>query len=311
MDLRQLGNFVGIAESGSLTRASSKVWRSQSALSRQLRELERDLGVDLFERQARGVQLTEAGRYVLERSRLLLKEAESLRASAAAMGSEPAGTLTVGAPPSLRATLVAGFAVSFLQRHPQVKLQLREGTSRGMRDALGRGDLDIAILSTLEPVDSFRRFPLLQEAVCLVGPPQARLRMDKPVPASALAKWPLILTPHPNSLRQIVDAALARQGVASAPIVEADMVAMMLDLVRRGLGYTVLASCAVREYLSTHYVSAAPLRGLSIQWVVCQSRERPETAAIMAAREALFAAAKAQMKAGQWPTAKPMFSARD
>ncbi|HYF19515.1 MAG TPA: LysR family transcriptional regulator [Ramlibacter sp.] len=304
MDLRQLSSFVGIAESGSLTRASTKVWRSQSALSRQLQELEQELGVALFERQARGLQLTDAGRWVLERSRQLLKDADALKANAAAIGTEPTGVLTVGAPPSLRPMLVAGFAAAFTRAHPKVRLQLREGTSRSMRDALARGDLDLAILSTLEPVDEFRRFPLLDEAVCLVGPPQARLSMRKPTPVSALKDRPLVLTPYPNSLRQIVDTTLADLGVASAPVAEADMVAMMLDLVRRGVGFTVLAYCAVHEGLTTHYVSASPLRGLRIAWVVCQSRERPETAAIRAARQALFETARAQLKAGVWKTAR-------
>jgi LysR family transcriptional regulator, nitrogen assimilation regulatory protein len=260
--------------------------------------------VALFERQARGLQLTEAGQWVLDRSRSLLRDAEALKANAAAMGAEPTGTLTLGAPPSLRSMLVASFAVPFLARHPKVRLHLREGTSRGMRDALGRGELDLAILSSLEPLESFRQFPLLDESLCLVGPPQARLSMRKPVPLSSLKDRPLVLTSYPNSLRQIVDTALGELGVPSAPVAEADMVAMMLDLVRRGLGYTVLAYCAVHEGLSTHYVSASPIRGLRIAWVVCHSRERPETAAIRAARQALFATAAAQVKAGAWRTAR-------
>ena len=304
MDLRQLSSFVGIAETGSLTRASTRVWLSQSALSRQMQELEEELGVVLFERQARGVQLTEAGRYVFEKSRALLKDAAELKSSAAAMGNEPAGALCIGAPPSLRAMLVSAFAVPFLRKYPRVRLQIREGTSRAMRDALGRGEVDLALLSSMEPMESLRQTRVLSESLCLVGPPQARLAMDKSTPASILKEVPLILTPYPNSLRQIVDGALAKLKTPREPIAEADMVPMMLDLVRRGLGYTVLAYCAVREEVSTHYVSASPLRGLRIEWVICQSRERPETAAARAAREELLRTASEQLKSGRWLTAR-------
>lgn len=304
MDLRHLKNFVDIAESGSLTRASTKAWRSQSALSRQLQDFETELGVLLFERQARGLQLTEAGTWVLEKSRRLLADADSLKANAAAMGAEPTGTLTIGAPPSLGSMLVAKFAVGFKQVFPRVKLHLREGTSRSMRDALGRGDVDLAILSSLEPLESFRRFPLLQESLCLVGPPEAQLNMRKPSPASALRKRPLILTAYPNSLRRIVDDALAAQSMRSNPVAEADMASMILDLVRSGMGYTVLPYCAIHDGLSTQSVSASRLTGMRISWLLCQSGERPETAAVKAARNALVETAMSQVKGGSWLTAR-------
>jgi LysR family nitrogen assimilation transcriptional regulator len=310
MDLRQLNSFIGIAETGSLTRAATKVWLSQSALSRQMQELEEELGVRLFDRQARGVQLTEAGRYVLDRSRALVKDAEALRSGAAAMGNEPSGALCIGAPPSLRSMLIASFAVPFLRRYPRVQLQIREGTSRDMRDALSRGDVDLAVVSSVEPLESFRQTPVLEESLWLVGPPQARLVTAKPVPVTRLKDLPLILTPYPNSLRQIVDSALARHKIRRDPVAEADMVSMMLDLVRRGLGHTVLAYCAIHEELQTRSISASPIRGLKIEWVICQSRERPETAAIRAARGALLDTAMSQWASGQWLLAKPSASAR-
>lgn len=304
MDLRQLHSLVGIAETGSLTRAATKVWLSQSALSRQMQELEEELGVQLLERQARGVQLTEAGHYVLERSRVLLKEAEALRAGAAAMGNDPSGPLTIGAPPSLRHLLVASFAVPFAQRYPRVRLQLREGTSRDMRDALSHGALDLAVVSSVEPLESFRQTRVLRESLWLVGPPQARLSVRRPVPTQRLKDLPLILTPYPNSLRQLVDTALAKHRVQRDPVLEADTVSMMLDLVRRGLGYTVLAYCALHEDLQTRTICASPITGLGIEWVICQSRERPETAAIRLARDGLLETARAQWKSGQWLRAR-------
>lgn len=304
MDLRQLKYFVHVARTGSLTGASSTAWVSQSALSRQMKLLEDELGVALFDRQARGVRLTEAGECLFARASVLLDEAEALKHVVGLTRREPSGLLRVGAPPSLGAMLIAPFAVRSRDQCPKVTLSLREGTSRGMRDALGNGEVDVAVCSDLEPLDAFEARQLLAESLFWVGPPQARLSLRTSVSVKTVGSRPLILTAYPNSLRLIVDRAMSKQGLQIAPAVEADTVGMMIELIRRGLGYTVLPYSAVHAMLSLNVVSASAVKGLSIRWMVAHSRERTRTLAIDLAMHLLGDVARERVRSGEWKTAR-------
>jgi len=304
MDLRQLRYFLHVAHTRSLTAASSRAWITQSALSRQIKLLEEELGVELFERQARGVRLTEAGHVLVGRATALLHAADELKGVVGAAVDEATGPLRIGAPPSLRPMLIAPAAARYHRSFPKVHLSLREGTSKAMRDALGAGEIDVAVVSSLETLDPFEVHPLASEALCWVGPPEVKLDPDRPVDARKVASHPLILTGYPNSLRVIVDRALSARGMAVDPVMEADMVSMMLDLIRRGVGYTVLPYSAVHDQLLSHYVSASPIRGLRIEWVVVRSRERPRTPAVLRAVEALLDLAAEKIATAEWRTAR-------
>ncbi|HYG44840.1 MAG TPA: LysR family transcriptional regulator [Bordetella sp.] len=304
MDLRQLRYFVHVAHTRSLTAASAKAWITQSALSRQIKLLEEELGVDLFERQARGVNLTEAGEVLLARASMLLHLADEIKGAVTAVGEQPTGPLHLGAPPSLRQMLVAPVVAQYHAQYPKVRLAVHEGTSKSMRDALAAGDIDIAIVSSLEALDAFDVRPFASELLCWVGPPEAGLDASHPVDISRIAGRPLILTAYPNSLRLIVDRALAQRKLSVEPVMEADMISMMFDLIRRGVGYTVLPYSAVHEPLTQQYVTASPIRGLRIKWVTAQSRERTSTAATSRANETFAAVANEKIVAGEWKTAR-------
>ncbi|KQU91678.1 hypothetical protein ASC78_01770 [Variovorax sp. Root318D1] len=303
MDLRQLRYFLHVAHTRSLTAASSKAWITQSALSRQIKLLEEHLGVELFERQARGVRLTEAGIVLVGRASALLHAADELKGAVGAAANEATGPLRIGAPPSLRPMLIAPAAAQYHRSFPKVHLSLHEGTSKAMRDALGAGEIDIAVVSSLEALEPFEVLPLASEALCWVGPPEARLDPRRPVNIRRVGTQPLILTGYPNSLRLIVDRALSASGLDVSPVMEADMVAMMLDLIRRGVGYTVLPYSAVNDQLLSRYITATPIRGLRIEWVIARSRERPRTPAILQAVETLLGMTAEKIASSEWQTA--------
>lgn len=304
MDLRQLRYFVEIANLKSLTAAAARLFVAQSALSRQVKLLEDEIGTPLLVREARGVHLTEAGETLLARAQVLLRDAENIKAELRADRGVPTGRLQIGAPPSLRSMLIAPFAAQFVREFPKVTLGFREGTSRQTRDLLARGEVDLAIVSSQEDVSAFGTQALLNEPLCWVGPPEAKISIERPVAVADLATKPLILTAYPNSLRVLVDRALAEHGLQVAPVAEADMVSMMLDLIRRGLGYTVLPLSAVEESLRQRSVRAARVRGLSISWVAAWSHERGQTLAIRAAARLVTQIAWDKVDSGEWPHAR-------
>lgn len=304
MDLRQLRYFVEIANLRSVTAAAARVFVAQSALSRQLKLLEDELGVSLLARQARGVRLTDAGEAFLTRAQILLRDADNLKAEFRAHKREPSGRLQIGAPPSLRAMLVAPFAAQFTSRHPKVTLAFREGTSHQICDLLAQGEIDLAIVSNQEEISSFATRTLLTEPLCWVGPPEAALSFSRTVSISRLASKPLILTSYPNSLRVIVDRALAEGGIRVEPIAEADMVSMMLDLIRRGMGFTVLPVSAVDDLRKQRICSASRVRGLSISWVIAWSKERTRTPVSREASDHIDRLAAQKIDSGEWPFAR-------
>jgi LysR family transcriptional regulator, nitrogen assimilation regulatory protein len=304
MDIRQLRYFLHAAKTQNLTHASGNAWVSQSALSRQIKLLESELGVTLFERQARGLRLTEAGQTLVTRAEILLLDVDELKRVVSSTQQAPAGTLRIGTPTSLSTLLMVPFFVEYHRQFPNVLLVHKHGTSRGMRDALAEGELDIAITSSQEALESFAAAPLLSEALCWVGPNNAKLNADKPVAAKRIVEHPLILTSYPNSLRVLVDRQLAKLNMRVQPFAEFDTAYMMLDLVNKGLGYTVLPLSGVYQATNAEFVSAAPIRGLHIDWVVAQSRERTETIASQRACQLLRNLCSAKVLAGEWPTAK-------
>jgi LysR family transcriptional regulator, nitrogen assimilation regulatory protein len=304
MDLRQLRYFLHVAKTQNLTQASSKAWVSQSALSRQIKLLETELGVALFERQARGVKLTDAGAALVRRAEMLLQEVDDLKRDVCATKHEPTGMLRIGSPTSLRALLMVPFFIQYHRLHPDVLLIHTHGTAKSLRDALAEGELDIAITANQEVLDPFAVEPLISEALCLVGPPQARLQVDKLVGLKRITEHPLILTSYPNSLRVIVDRALAKIGQQTQPIIEADTAYMMLDLIHNGMGYTVLPYSGVSDAINDLYISASPVKALRVEWVIARSRERAQTVAAQRAIEILREICKAKVVSREWLTAR-------
>jgi len=305
MDLRHLRQFFFAAETLNFSRAAVRAHVSQPALSRTITLLEEELGVQLFERGARGVRLTEAGEILRQRAVVMLRESRITTEAVRASTEEPVGEISVGMPPSLRVLLTAPTVMDFHRRYPRVKINVIEGTSRGMRDAVASGRTDVSLAYATEPLGELRSALLLSEDLCLVGPPDAGLAMDKPVASKALMQHALIQTSHPNSLRQIVDKAIARAGGLSQPMIQVEMVPLMLDLVRRGVGYTVLPYCAIHEPFLAHLVAAAPVRGLRISWAIVTSKERAISTATRRYVDCLRQQAMARVEDGTWRTARP------
>lgn len=303
MDLKQLHYFVEVAQAGNVSRAATRVWISQPALSRQMQLLEQELGVQLFERKARGVMLTDAGKLLQQRAAVLLKDVALMKEEVSARSLEPIGGVGLAVPTALRSLLTARVTAGFCTAHPKAVLTVHEGMSRSARDMVASGGADVAIFSTQEPADPLKCEPLLSEQLVAIGRPDAGLRMDRRLSIKELCRQPLILTSYPNSLRQIVDRAAAQAGEVARARVEVETSSLMLDLAVRGVGIAVLPYCAAHDGLSAGLVSAAPVRALRISWVVATSRERVRSVAAQRLVELVYAEARALVKGAHWPTA--------
>ena len=152
MELQQMRYALAIAEEQGFTRAAERCFVAQSALSRQIKSLESELGVTLFARTSRKVEVTPAGEAFLEQARLCLQAAERAKVEAAAARGEVRGTLTIGVIPTVTAVDVAAVLGQFHRRHPDVRVHVRSGGSDAFLHRIADGRLDAAFLGLAEAV---------------------------------------------------------------------------------------------------------------------------------------------------------------
>ncbi|QHI98320.1 LysR family transcriptional regulator [Xylophilus rhododendri] len=235
MNLRTLRYFVAIADAGSFTAAAAAVAIAQPALTRQLRDLEADLGVQLFQRGARGVRLTPAGATLYESARRMLAEAERVRRQLGGAAEDADSTVTLGLSPTLTRVLLPGVFERCHQQLAGVRLVVREAFTPQLLDGLERGGLDMAILTNPEPQRGLALQPLLVEPFALVTP--AARGLPAVVPLAQLARVPLLMT---RLHRSIVERGLAPLGAQLSVEAEIDSVDAIRELVLQGRRCTVM-----------------------------------------------------------------------
>lgn len=143
MELRQLRSFIAAAEAGKISRAAQALHLSQPALSRQIKALEDNVGVALLDRGAHSFKLTSEGQLLLREAKAVIARADQALAKVRAAGG--AITLTVGYAPSLTAGMLPLAIECFTQKHPRVRVELRDLSSTEMLEGLQSGDLDVAV----------------------------------------------------------------------------------------------------------------------------------------------------------------------
>lgn len=303
MDIKQLKYFLHVCDARSMSDAAYAAHISQPALSRQIRLLEQDLGVVLFERHARGITPTEASHRLRSEAIRLVRDADRIRETLSADANRPRGSVSIGTPSSLRRFLIGPAIGSVRDDHPDLHFRIREGTSRSIRDLVRSGEADVAVVSTLEELAPFDVMPMLSESLFLVGSPGSLSGEDQHIDLRMLAGLPLALTPSPNSLRVVIDRALSRRKLRAETAVEIESFEMALELVRRGGLHSVFPYCALHDAIAAGTIEARPIRGLAISWVAITARDKGVSAATSILREALLSRAVDLVADGTWQTA--------
>lgn len=304
MDLKLLRNFLQIAELESFTKAAAVLHIAQPALSRQIGQLERELGTRLFIRNERGVRLTEAGALFRQRASGLIDDFQRLRHEVSLLADEPAGELTFGVPPSMHDTITLPLIRAYRQRFPRVLLRVVEGLSVTLNEGVHTGKLDLAIVSASEPRAALSHTPLVREGLFLIGARKEKLKATQAVPVDFLAGLPLILTLKPNALRGIVEDAFKRARLDFRPRLETNSIPLMFDLVEEGAGYTVLSYCAVLAELKRRKLALAPVEGMTVTWALASSPRRSLSRPAQALMQMLFDTARASVASGDWLSAE-------
>lgn len=194
MELRHLRYFIGVAEEENVSRAALKLHVSQPALSRQIRDLEDELGFLLLERSAKSVRLTEAGRAFLTEARAVLQRTEDAVKAARAIATGARGELHVGYAPSLTARILPPTLRAFQAELPNVRVKLHDFSTEEMLAGLREGKLQIAFVVRLTPalLRGLRFEELVRDSMCLAVTPKHPLAGRRTVTLAEVAREPLI-----------------------------------------------------------------------------------------------------------------------
>jgi LysR family nitrogen assimilation transcriptional regulator len=247
MDLRQLDYFVHVAELGSFTRAASLLRIAQPALSRQVRALEVELRQNLFDRNGRGVTLTDAGRLLLAHGRGILQQVERARQDLEEQRGGAAGHLAIGLPPSLSRSATTALVEAFRARFPKATLTVVEGLSTFVLEWLVQGRVDIAAVYNATPAPAIELQPVLQEKLYLVSArAKGRALVGRAATLEEVAAHELVIPSRPHAIRMRLETALAESGLKPRVGLEIESVPAILDLVQRHPLHAVLSLNAVR-----------------------------------------------------------------
>ena len=264
MEFLTLSYFVQVTEFGSFSRAAASLGVTQPALSRQVRKLEAELRTELFYRHGRGITLTASGRKLYAAVKPLLETLTDIRDAIQEDSDRVTGTVTIGLPPSLCATLGAMLDERFRARYPDAILRTREGFSGILMEWIEAGRLDLAILYDARRGRSMHVAPLLEEYLFLIQRP-ATNGDSAPVEIGALDQFSFVLPGSENGLRRVIDTAVCQAGIVLQIKAEMDSVAALKQLVLNGHGATILPFGAVHEEVETGRLAARRIRSPAMQ----------------------------------------------
>ena len=245
ISLRQLRAFVTVGALHSFTKAADALHMTQPALSAQIRELEGELGLRLFDRNTRSVSTTQAGRDLLPTVEKILADISAVGAHAQDVAKKNIGRIVIAALPSVSSTLVPRAVVRFRKQHPGVTVTLKDALAERIVEMIRDDEVDFGVTSP-PPGDARLAFtPLASDQMVAVLPRHHPLASVRRVKLADLLDTPLILMNRDSSVRRIVDAACASLGRMPAPAYEPAYMATAIGMVRAGLGATLLPSSAL------------------------------------------------------------------
>ncbi|MEU3419381.1 LysR substrate-binding domain-containing protein [Streptomyces murinus] len=248
MELRQLEYFVAVAEERNFTRAAERVHISQSGVSAQIRRLERELGAELFDRSARTVTLTVAGKAALAHARTALAAAGAVGQAVGEVSDLIRGRLTVGMVVGCTVTPLFDALAAFHRDHPGVELSLLEDNSDRLVEGVRAGAVDLALVGAAAAApEGLETLTLISERLVAAVPPGHPLAAGPRVALSELVAHPIVCMPPGTGLRTVFDRACAARDLHPVIALQATAADAIADLAARDLAVAVLSeSMAVR-----------------------------------------------------------------
>ena len=263
MDFDQLTTFVQVAKLGSFSRAGQKVFRSQSAVSAQIRQLEQTYGAKLLDRTAKSVKLTPEGEVLMEYAERLLRMRDESIQAVADRGSIVQGPVVFGANEATCLYLLPDIFADFQKRHPSVQISIYRNFSHKILQRLEDGSIDVGIVTLPVKSPNLRVHPIFRDRLMCMVHPRNPLANRHRVSLSELAEQPLIF-PKTGYTRQVLDKLFRPYRSRMHVAMELPSVGMIKRFVAANAGVSFISESFARDYVKAGEVKLISIEGVDL-----------------------------------------------
>jgi LysR family nitrogen assimilation transcriptional regulator len=255
----------------SISKAAAALHVAQPALSRQIRQLEDELGVQLLYRDGRGVAPTETGAKFADKIGTMLQQLDQIRADVIATRGIPTGDVTLGTTFAVGPQFIATLIKEFRQRYPTANLRVIEGFSYHVVEWLQTGRVDMGIVYHPDYYPRLDKKLLLNQSLHLIGQRVRGTKSPRTIGFRRAIQNPLIMPVRPNSISDLVEKAAKAERLSINLKLEVDSISTIKQLVKEGEGYTILQHTSVHEDVERHELFAARIENprLTKPFVLC------------------------------------------
>jgi LysR family transcriptional regulator, low CO2-responsive transcriptional regulator len=275
MEIKQLKAFLAIAEAKTFTAGARRVNVTQAAISMQIRQLEDEVGLPLFTRTPRRVILTEAGEYLLERARKILREHDTALAEIAELGGVEHGRLRIGSASAMFATQQLPVILQGLRaKFPNSELAVTAGTSQALVDTIMHGEIDIAFVSLPVENSSITTDLLFSDEIVAIAHPSHPLAGEKYISAATLAGENLILGERGGNTRRMIDDFFNAANVRPHVVMELSRQEAINQMVEANLGVGIAGAKTIADEIREGRLISWLIEGAEINWELGLARLR-------------------------------------
>ena len=264
MNRNHLALFQAVAQAGSISGAAVAVRVSQPAVSRQIAELETELGVRLLDRLPRGCRLTEAGGILAAyASRWQTLEKDAARAIEEYRGLKR-GRLAVGASLTIGGYLLPCMLADFHRRYPEIELQVEIGNTEHVHQALLAGTIEVGLTEGPLEAEELESTVFFQDVLVPIAPPDHPLIKKGVVTAREMCREPILLREEGSGTRAVVERALHRKGITVKPLLSLASPEAIKNAVAAGMGVAIVSRLIVSLEVQAGSLRIIPVKDLSI-----------------------------------------------
>jgi DNA-binding transcriptional LysR family regulator len=299
MDLGQLQAFVEVAANRSFSRAAEALGLTQPSITARIQSLERDLGEKLFERNGRGVRLTEFGTAFLPHAQRVLQALQDGQDAVRSLRALESGTLRLGAAPTISTYVLPALLKDFHARYPQLEVSLRTEYSDQIAQMVLADEVEVGLERMIAHADVVA-VPLYEDEVVLITSPQHRFAKRGIATLEDLSREALLMFNRGSGYYTLVDNALRDAGVLAQPAMELDNMEAAKQMVAEDLGIAILPRAAVEREVQRGELRQVRVHGMKMprrQITVIYRRGRalsPAAQAFVALLQERFGALKAE-----------------
>ncbi len=258
MDFDQLATFLQVARLGSFSRAAEMVYRSQSAVSAQIQQLEQEYGDRLLDRSGKTVRLTPAGRVLFTYAERLLKLRDESRLAVADQDEVPRGTLAIGANEATCLYVLPDVFAEYCRRFPKVRISIYRNFSYKIVEKLDNGEIDVGIVTLPIKSSSLKVTSIFRDPLMLIVSLQSPLSRMTSVSIEDIVRQPMIM-PKTGYTRRVMDKLFRPYASDLKVRMELPSVGMIKSFVASGLGVSLISASFARDDVRARRVKLIPI----------------------------------------------------